>query len=121
MSGESNFFKKDSELITQNQHLKKKFIAQLNKDIVMSGLDGEIEEESGAEGLVNMLESLIDPWLRESGEQFANFCYRVDIGEKMMSEIFDRDHGKDTTRVLAEQILLREIKKVILREQLKSE
>ena len=90
-------------------------ITQLNKDLVMSGIEYEFDVQSEKTEFVENLLNWIETILRENENILFNFLYRVDVNQQL---IYSND-GLPQENLLR-LILNRELQKVVLKRQFSS-
>ncbi|WP_304235906.1 hypothetical protein [Jiulongibacter sediminis] len=102
--------------------MRKKLIAQISKDMEMSGFDFEFSElkRDSYQDLFKHMESLITPLFEKSSPKLFSLLYRIDVSEKEIAlaglELPDYTHPQ----ILSHVILKRELKKVLIREYYRS-
>jgi len=90
-------------------------IKQLNKDLIMSGIDSEFDISSDKNKFIAALLEWIETTLNENENILFNFLYRVDVNQKL---IYTND-GLPQDNLL-KLILNRELQKVVLKKQFSS-
>ena len=90
-------------------------IAQLNKDLTLSGIEYEFDINSEKNNFIVTLLNWIEAMLSENEHILFNFLYRVDVDQKL---IYSRD-GLPQENLL-KLILSRELQKVVLKRQFSS-
>ena len=104
----------------QKEDLRKKLIAQISKDMEMSGFDFSEQIKDSYQDLLEHLERLITPLFEKSSPKLFSLLYRVDVSEKEIAlaglELPDYTHPQ----ILSHVILKRELKKVLIREYYRS-
>lgn len=92
-------------------------IAQLKKDLNSSGLDLHLESSDPAD-VRAALEQLVRELLEHGTERLFALLYRIDIAETKIAEFLHPDHPGDPITDIAQAMLDRELKKVIIRNYL---
>ena len=59
-------------------------IQQLNKDLLLSGVEHQFSESLTPAELINGLNGLLESFIRDDFQGFLNFLYRVDIPESAL-------------------------------------
>ena len=90
-------------------------IAQLNKDLILSGIDYEFDINSEKNKFILELLNWIESTLNKNEKILFNFLYRVDVDQKL---IYSND-GLPQENLLS-LILNRELQKVVLKRQYSS-
>lgn len=92
-------------------------VAQLKKDLNSSGLYLH-EESEDADAIRTALEHLVEHLLEHSTEKLFALLYRIDLPESEIAAYLHPDHKGDPTGLIAQAILARELKKVVIRNYL---
>ena len=91
-------------------------IAQLNKDLTLSGIEYEFDINSEKNKFIITLLNWIEATLSENENIIFNFLYRVDVDQKL---IYSHDGWPQEN--LLKLILNRELQKVVLKRQYSSD
>ncbi len=97
------------------EDILKKVIEQLNKDLMLSGLEYEFAINSEKNAFIRALLHWIETTLSENEDVLFNFLYRVDVDQKC---IYSKDALPQEN--LLRLILNRELQKVVLKRQYSS-
>lgn len=96
----------------EESDLLKKVIEQLNKDLMLSGIDYKFDTNSEKTKFIDTFLFWIETILSENENILFNFLYRVDVDQK---SIYPKD-GLPQENLLR-LILNRELQKVVLKRQ----
>jgi len=94
-------------------------IKQLNKDLLLGGIDSKIEIKCNPTDLVIQLNSLINELIQGNGQSFNQFLYTLDVSENKIHALTETKLDKLTPQIV-KIILERILQKVILKEQFKN-
>ena len=97
------------------EDILKKVIEQLNKDLMLSGLEYEFDINSEKDTFIDAMLIFLETTLSENEDVLFNFLYRVDVDQK---SICSKD-GLPQENLLR-LILNRELQKVVLKRQYSS-
>jgi len=100
-----------------NERFMADTIAQLKKDLNNSGLDLQ-EESEDADTIRSALEDLVEQLLEHGTERLFALLYRIDIPENEIATYLAPDHSGRPSEMIAQAILDRELKKVVIRDYL---
>jgi len=97
----------------------KSLIKQLNKDLVLGGIDLKINESKSPNELVSTLTGLIKNLIQSEYQTFNQFLYTLDVSEKKIHNI-NETNLEELTPQIVKLILERLLQKVILKQQFKN-
>lgn len=98
----------------QHDAFRRKIAEQLAKDLY-PWFNQEVPEIPDADWIVRTLLAGVEELISRQRSSLGQALYRIDISEKKISELMALTGPNDRVRVLAEQILEREAKKVWMR------
>ena len=99
----------------EESDLLKKVIEQLNKDLMLSGIEYKFDTNSEKTKFIDTFLFWIETILSENENVLFNFLYRVDVDQK---SIYSKDALPQEN--LLRLILNRELQKVVLKRQYSS-
>ena len=85
-------------------------VLQLEKDLFMSGMNGEELRSGTPEELIFSLRTIMVNALKHDAELLRSFLYRVDVDEKLVVELITRTD--DAPENLVKTVLFRILEKV---------
>ena len=97
-----------------NERFVGETITQLKKDLNSAGLEMP-EDLNAAEEVRNYLELLAAQLLEDNTERLFNLLYRIDLPESEIAAYLHPDHDGVPAVDIAQAILDREMKKVVIR------
>jgi len=97
----------------------KNLIKQLNKDLILGGIDLKINESISPNELVSTLAGLIKNLIQNEYQTFSQFLYTLDISENKIQSLTETNLDKLTPQVV-KLILERLLQKVIFKKQFKN-
>ena len=106
------------KLMLQQTDLLEKLVLQLLKDFATAGLDVRFSAttNSSYDWLLGELNALIQPLFESSSSKLYALLYRIDVTDKDIAkaglDLKDYSHSE----IIAHAIILRELKKVLIRE-----
>ncbi len=101
-----------------NDRFMAETVTQLHRDLQSSGLALNEYPSIDPVHILNALEELVRMLLEESTERLFSLLYRIDLPENEVSAFLHPDHEKSPARAIAQAIMDRELKKVIIRNYL---
>jgi len=101
-----------------NDQFMRETLAQLQKDLQSSGLGFQEELTPDPDQTLNALEELVRTLLEENTERLFALLYRIDLSEREVSAFLHPDQEEEPARAIAQAIMDRELKKVIIRNYL---
>ena len=85
----------------------KNLIAQLNKDLSLSGIETQFNLNWSPAILIDNLNEIVSTLMKNDFQRFANLLYRIDVSEKKIREIgtsdFDVIVGEITVMILQKE------------------
>ncbi|NCP21679.1 MAG: hypothetical protein COZ76_08720 [Flavobacteriales bacterium CG_4_8_14_3_um_filter_35_10] len=97
------------------QHL----IVQLNKDLLLGGINLKFDSKIAPLDLVNQLQVAIENLVKNNYQTFNQFMYTLDVSEKKINDISETELSKLVLK-LTELVLERLMQKVVLKQQFKN-
>ena len=101
-----------------NDQFMAETVAQLHKDLQSSGLALQKDLSADPDLILNALEEMVRTLLEGNTERLFALLYRIDLSEKEVSAFLHPDHEEDPASAIAQAIMDRELKKVIIRNYL---
>ena len=108
---------RDLSVYYLNERFMTETIAQLIKDLNSSGLVLGTKSEE-ADAIRSSLEDLVGQLLEQNIEKLFALLYRIDLPESEIATYLHPDQKGDPTGSIAQAILDRELKKVVIRNYL---
>lgn len=108
---------RDLKVYYLNERFLAETIAQLKKDLNSAGLELQGKNRD-ADSVRSELEDLIEQLLEHGTERLFALLYRVDVPESEIKAFLHPDHRGDPKEDIAQSILDRELKKVVIRDYL---
>lgn len=100
----------------EQMEMLRELIRQLNKDLSLSGVEIQFDENWGPELLIKNLTQVIATIMEKDFQKFINFLYRIDISEKKLGDIKTSDFGEVINEITL-MILKKEWQKVWFRNR----
>ncbi len=97
----------------------KSLIKQLNRDLILGGIDLKINESRLPNELILELTGLIKNLIQNEYQTFNQFLYTLDVSEKKIHNLTETNLEKLTPQIV-KLILERLLQKVILKRQFKN-
>ncbi|MCF6213375.1 MAG: hypothetical protein L3J45_05040 [Flavobacteriaceae bacterium] len=94
-------------------------IIQLNKDLLLSGIDLKIDSNCKPDYFVKQLSSLISNLVKNNYQTFNQFMYTLDVSEDKVNSINETDFDKLIQKITV-LVLERLFQKVFLKDQFKN-
>ena len=104
-----------SELIKLKHDVYGQVVLQLEKDFTLSGISIGLSAIVAPEVMWQMLLSTLDDLLKNDPESLRNLLYRVDLNETMVNTMVTEKKETDFLHELAQQLVAREIQKILNR------
>lgn len=101
-----------------NERFMAETVQQLHKDLQSSGLALDEDISADPDKMLEALKQLVQVLLEESTERLFALLYRIDLSENEVSAFLHPDHKGDPATSIAQAIMDRELKKVIIRNYL---
>jgi hypothetical protein len=97
-------------------------IAQIQKDFGMYSIEINFDgnTETAYEQLMNQLSVEITKLLNNDKSKLQSILYRIDLSERNIQLAKNANQNKEITQVIAHEIIVRELKKVLTRNYFKS-
>lgn len=106
-----------NDLLLQKQVLLEELIAQIKKDLTLSGIDDDFFDNILTSiDLQDRMQHFVTDLISYHADDFNRFMYRVDVPEKKLSGIL-HTQLEEVAAQLSLLILQREIQKIIFRKQ----
>lgn len=102
-----------------NPKLYHDLIVQLNKDLLLGGVNSKINNNIEPLVLVVQLKSILENLVKNDYQAFGQFMYTLDVSEKKIKAISETELDKLLIK-LTDLVLERLIQKVVLKAQFKS-
>jgi len=108
-------------LLTKSIDIKiyQSLIKQLNKDLILGGIDLKIKETELPKDLVLKLTNLVKNLIQNHYQTFSQFLYTLDVSEKKIQALTETNLEKLIPQIV-KLILERLLQKVILKSQFKN-
>ena len=91
----------------EQMEMLKNLIAQLNKDLSLSGIETQFNLNWSPAILIDNLNEIVSTLMKNDFQRFANLLYRIDVSEKKIREIgtsdFDVIVGEITVMILQKE------------------
>ncbi len=100
--------------VEQHTRFMRKLAEQLAKDLHPM-FDKEIPENPAPDWILSQLYSSVERLIVERGNSLGAVMYRIDLPEKKINALMAGTHPDERIRVLSNEILEREAKKVWMR------
>lgn len=102
-----------------NLKLYQNLIGQLNKDLLLGGVNSKVNDTIKPAVLVRQLNLILKNLIENDYQAFSQFMYTLDVSEKKITNISETELDKLLIK-LTDLVLERLIQKVVLKEQFKS-
>jgi len=99
--------------------LYQNLILQLNKDLVLGGIDLKIKSSCTPAELAHQLTLLLKKLVQNNHQSFNQFMYTLDVSEKKIHNLTETNLDKLAPQIV-KLILERLLQKVILKQQFKN-
>jgi hypothetical protein len=104
-----------SDLMNLNQELFLEVVKQLEKDFALSGISIDLPNNVQPSTMWKNVLKTLNELLKNDPELLRNLLYRIDLNENKVQTIVLENKEKDFLHILAQQLILREIQKVLNR------
>ena len=105
-----------SELMNLKSNLFSEVVKQLEKDFALSGVSIDWSVDIKPDKMWLDILSKLDNLLRNDPEALRNLLYRVDLDEKNVTSSLVENEKNDFVVELAKQLVVREIQKILNRQ-----
>lgn len=102
-----------------NPKLYQDLIVQLNKDLLLGGINSKVSDTIEPLVLVSQLKLILENLIKNDYQAFSQFMYTLDVSEKKIKAISETELNKLLIK-LTDLVLERLIQKVVLKAQFKS-
>ena len=105
----------------RDDQLFEQVVSQLEKDIHLSAMDASFLDKKGPLELLESLKLFFAGQLRRDPEKLRALLYRVDVREDEISRLVIESIGtSETISDLATSVIMRELQKVLTRQEYRS-
>ena len=106
--------------VLKNQNLFEHVVNQIEKDLMLSGLEVDSLEKSDPPSFLMSLAMIIEKLIKLDPEKLSILLYRVDVSEKEINKMFEQLALENMREAFSKLILIRTLQKIQTRDQLKS-
>lgn len=101
---------------SSNQEILSLLVAQLQKDFQSSRIAIELNSSDSAPTIKEAVFNALLTDTHSTHSQIQQLLYRIDVSEKALSQIVDKNNLTQFLHALAELIIKRELQKILIRK-----
>lgn len=89
---------------------------QIQREIAQT-TDGDLFPEISTAAFTGKLEKYIHDLIQNDFQKLVSILYKVDVNEKKLKELLQKDENKKSEKIIAKLIIDRQMQKIITRRQ----